>query len=314
MDYVARQKIGGTNLNYFYLEQLPILPPSAFTETDLGFIVPRVLELTYTSHAMAPFARDLGYQGEPFVWDEDRRASLRAELDAWYALAYGLTRDELRYVLDPKDVMGPDYPSETFRVLQNNETKKYGEYRTQRLVLAAYDALLRAPPATQELADGQWQGVVADETDVRLLVQAILKRMRTPRNANEVRAAFLFAAQPHLLSRHLAGPAKAEWERLVGSAASLPVSQSVPTFSAAQLGNFGTSQAMLAARGIWRNEASGGKVDRGAAIYENPLPPWAEGRADFTWHTLQSIDLNASTTTASLTQEEQAFIAQSAAA
>ena len=71
---------------------------------DLAFIVPRVLELTYTSHTMAPFARDLGYNGPPFAWNEDRRAQLRAELDAWYARAYGLTRDELRYILDPADV------------------------------------------------------------------------------------------------------------------------------------------------------------------------------------------------------------------
>lgn len=71
---------------------------------------------------------------------------------------------------------------------------------------------------------------------------------------------------------------------------------------------------MLAARGIWRTDPITGKVDRGAAIYENPLPPWAEGRADFTWHALQDIDLSASTTTASLTQEERTFIAQSAAA
>ena len=91
---------------------------------------------------MTPFARDLGYDGPPFAWDEDLRAQLRAELDAWYALAYGLTRDELRYVLDPKDVMGADYPSETFRVLQKNEIARYGEYRTRRLVLAAYDTLV----------------------------------------------------------------------------------------------------------------------------------------------------------------------------
>jgi hypothetical protein len=67
-DYIARQKIGGTNLNYFYLEQLPIIPPNAYDEADLAFIVPRVLELTYTSHSMAPFARDLGYDGPPFAW------------------------------------------------------------------------------------------------------------------------------------------------------------------------------------------------------------------------------------------------------
>jgi len=142
VDFVARQKIGGTNLNLFHLYQFPILPPSAFAETDLAFIIPRVLELTYTSHSMASFAFDLGYDGQPFVWNEDRRANLRADLDAWYALAYGLSRDELRYVLDPKEVMGTNYPSETFRVLQKNEIAKYGEYRTARLVMAAYDRLV----------------------------------------------------------------------------------------------------------------------------------------------------------------------------
>ena len=103
------------------------------------WIVSRVLELTYTSHTLAPFARDVGYKGHPFPWDEDRRAGLRAELDAFYARAYGLTRDELRYILDPADVMGPDYPSETFRILKDNEMKRYGEYRTRRLVLEAWD-------------------------------------------------------------------------------------------------------------------------------------------------------------------------------
>jgi hypothetical protein len=77
----------------------------------------------------------------PFPWSPERRAVLRAELDAYYARLYGLDRDELRYILDPKEVMGKDYPSETFRVLKNNELKAYGEYRTQRLVLAAWDAL-----------------------------------------------------------------------------------------------------------------------------------------------------------------------------
>jgi hypothetical protein len=91
---------------------------------------------------MGSFARDLRYTGVPFSWDANQRAHLRADLDAWYALAYGLSRDELRYVLDAKEVMGADYPSETFRVLQKNEIAKYGEYRTARLVMAAYDRLV----------------------------------------------------------------------------------------------------------------------------------------------------------------------------
>ena len=91
--------------------------------------------------SLAPFARDLGYDGPPFAWDEDRRAHLRADLDAFYARAYGLTRDELRYILDPADVKGPDYPSETFRVLKEKEIRHHGEYRTRRLVLAAWDRM-----------------------------------------------------------------------------------------------------------------------------------------------------------------------------
>jgi hypothetical protein len=142
-DFVARTKVGGTHLNFFIIEQLPVLPPAAYDEQSLNYLGSRVLELTYTSHSMAPFARDLGYDGPPFIWEEDRRALLRAELDAWYARAYGLTRDELRYILDPADVMGPEYPSETFRVLKEKELKLYKEYRTQRLVLDAWDRMER---------------------------------------------------------------------------------------------------------------------------------------------------------------------------
>ena len=141
LDFVVRNKIGGTNLNLFYLKQFPFLPPSFYTEPRLAFITPKVLELTYTSHSLAHFAHDLGYDGPPFTWDEDRRAVLRADIDAFYARAYGLTRDELRYILDPADVKGPDYPSETFRVLKEKEIRQFGEYRTRRLVLAAWDRM-----------------------------------------------------------------------------------------------------------------------------------------------------------------------------
>ena len=77
----------------------------------------------------------------PSPWDEDRRALLRADLDAFYARAYGLDRDELRYILDPADVKGPDYPSETFRVLKRTRKREFGEYRTRRLVLEAWDRM-----------------------------------------------------------------------------------------------------------------------------------------------------------------------------
>lgn len=113
----------------------------------------------------------------PFRWDEDRRAVLRAELDAYYARLYGLTRKQLRYILDPADltprelddILDPyeevadpldpagyaarcaqsDFPGETFRVLKEKEIRQYGEYRTRRLVLEAWQRLagLELPPA-----------------------------------------------------------------------------------------------------------------------------------------------------------------------
>lgn len=141
LDYMARVKVGGTHLTYGYIKQFPVLPPDRYTEVDLAYIVPRVLELTYTAHDLAAWAQDLGHNGPPFPFNPERRAQLRAELDAYYARLYGLTRDELRYILDPADVMGDDYPSETFRVLKNSELREFGEYRTQRLVLEAWDAM-----------------------------------------------------------------------------------------------------------------------------------------------------------------------------
>jgi hypothetical protein len=139
LDYLARQKIGGTSLNYFYMKQFPVISPSEFGPKDVEFVASRVNTLTYTSWSMRSFSLDMGYDCAPYKWNNDTRHHIKAELDAYFSYFYGLTRDELRYILDPKDIMGEDYPSETFRVLKNNEMKDYGEYRTQRLVLEAWD-------------------------------------------------------------------------------------------------------------------------------------------------------------------------------
>jgi len=159
-DFVARQKVGGTALKYFTMRQIAILPPRAYSEADLRYLVPRILELTFTANDLKPFyddavAENPAYdprtgadRARPFIWNPGRRAQLRAELDAYFARLYGLTRDELRYVLDPADVMGSGYPSETFRVLKEKEVRQFGEYRTRRLVLAAWDSLENATPLT----------------------------------------------------------------------------------------------------------------------------------------------------------------------
>lgn len=149
LDYIARQKVSGAHLKFFHMRQLPLLGPDCYSAVDTQFIIARVLELTFTAHELLPWAdalaaydrRPAAERGNPFAWVPERRAQLRAELDAYYAHLYSLTRDELRYILDPADVMGPDYPSETFRVLKNSEMREFGEYRTQRLVLEAWDRI-----------------------------------------------------------------------------------------------------------------------------------------------------------------------------
>ena len=140
-DYLARQKVGSMDLGLFVLEQLPVLPPAHYQDADVDFIVERVLELVYTARDLKGFAEDCSYHGKPFRWDPDRRAVLCAELNAFFAFLYGLERDELRYALDPEDINGPDFPGETFRVLKQKEIRVSGEFRTQRLILEAWDTL-----------------------------------------------------------------------------------------------------------------------------------------------------------------------------
>ncbi|MBM4437699.1 MAG: hypothetical protein FJ029_10805 [Actinobacteria bacterium] len=128
-------------MNFYVVNQLPFLAPSAFNSADIDFVASRALELVHTSNDLDPLRTEMGSRREPFGWNAKRRTELRAELDAYCAHLYGLSRDDLRYILDPQDVLGPDYPGETFRVLKQNELKRYGEYRTRRLVLEAWDRL-----------------------------------------------------------------------------------------------------------------------------------------------------------------------------
>ena len=100
LDFAARQKTRRNELQLLHRQATPVLPPETYTPALLDQIVPRVLELVYTAWDLAPFARDLGYEGDPFPWDEERRALLRAELDGIYAHLYGLNRDDFAYILE----------------------------------------------------------------------------------------------------------------------------------------------------------------------------------------------------------------------
>lgn len=144
-DFVSRQKVGGNHLTFFILEQLPVPPPAAFDEacpwdasvTYAEWIGPRVLELTYTAHDMAPFARDLGDTGSPFRWDVKRRADLRAELDACFFHLYGLDRDDTEYVLGTFPIASRREPGLAGRILRAYDalaaSTAYGETYTSPL-------------------------------------------------------------------------------------------------------------------------------------------------------------------------------------
>jgi len=155
-DYLSRQKLGGINLTYNYLKQFPVLYVESYSHiSSIEYILPRAIELIYTSWDVKPLADDVwndaaenlreaiqrqweenqeetgGHEDTkapewldiiyslsaqsisktkipfpPFKWDEERRAQLKAELDAYYAQLYGLSEQELCYILDPKDVYG----------------------------------------------------------------------------------------------------------------------------------------------------------------------------------------------------------------
>lgn len=140
LDYVARQKITNLHMSFFAVKQLPILHPDSLKQSsdwapDLSWqewLQPRVLELTYTSHDIEAFARDLNDNGPPFKWDRERRALLRAELDAAFLHLYGIAREDAEFIM------------ESFWTVRDRDEARYGEYRTKRLIMEVYDAMKKA--------------------------------------------------------------------------------------------------------------------------------------------------------------------------
>ena len=142
LDFAARTSIGGTDLSYFIIKQLPVPEPAAFAaEVYAGvsyadFIRPRALELSYTTWDLQPLAADLAEPGQadlpPYRWDEERRFLLRCELDAAFFHLYGLDRDDVGYIMD------------TFPGVRRDDIQQYGEYRTRRVILEIYDAIAAA--------------------------------------------------------------------------------------------------------------------------------------------------------------------------
>lgn len=133
-DYVSRQKIQSTAMNWYIVEQLPIIPPDTFKQplgktTVAEFIKEHVLHLTYTAWDMQPFAKDMGYDGEPFTWDEEDRRHRMAKLDALFFNLYEISEDDADYILS------------TFPIVRRHDEKEHGRFLTRDLILAYMRAL-----------------------------------------------------------------------------------------------------------------------------------------------------------------------------
>ncbi|GGR85049.1 MULTISPECIES: Eco57I restriction-modification methylase domain-containing protein [Streptomyces] len=140
-DFMAKQKTPGQHFNVTIMRQVPVV---GVVEELLPFVRGRVLELCYVTQNLAGFARDLGDAGAPFIWDDDRRITIRAELDALFFHLYGITRDDVDYILD------------TFPIVKRKDEAKYGTYRTKDLILAEYDRMAAAGVSlTNPLVDGE---------------------------------------------------------------------------------------------------------------------------------------------------------------
>ncbi|MEN6350507.1 MAG: N-6 DNA methylase [Syntrophomonas sp.] len=140
LDFVARFKVGGNHMNFFITSQLPVLPPQTYDEICAWYqrnilehwLFTRVMELTYTSWDLSLFAKDCGYEGPPFRWNEERRFQIRCELDAAYFHLYGIARDDVDYIMD------------TFPIVKRKDEANYGSYRTKETILAIYNQMQAA--------------------------------------------------------------------------------------------------------------------------------------------------------------------------
>ena len=110
LDFVAKLKAQGTHMNWYIVEQLSMIAPDGFDRTfgdrtARELVRDHVLRLCYTARDLAPFARDLGHDGDPFPWDPAERRQLRARLDALFFHLYGLDYNDTTYILDQFPVL-----------------------------------------------------------------------------------------------------------------------------------------------------------------------------------------------------------------
>lgn len=136
-DYICRQKIGGVNLSYFIIEQIPTFHPDFYKQkcpwdkkqTLEKWVSDRVLKLTCTSNDMVPLSEAAGFKPKIHKWDPAKRLDLMAELDAAYFLLYGIERNDVEYILS------------TFQGLQKESPDLLAGSTTTARIFQFYDVL-----------------------------------------------------------------------------------------------------------------------------------------------------------------------------
>jgi hypothetical protein len=143
LDFLARKK-GANHMTYTILDSLPL--PSQFGGTAIEIAVgQRALRLAATGPEMSAFwastAPLLSLDPDKDTPTEviDERRALRAEIDVLVARDFfGLTLDEMRYLLDPSSVLGEDCGFETFGALKRAEIREFDKFLSRDMIVEAW--------------------------------------------------------------------------------------------------------------------------------------------------------------------------------
>jgi hypothetical protein len=333
VDYCVRQKTNA--MSYFVLEQAAVLDRCMFAEnldwlgvTASNWIIPRALELFYTNFELSALGEELGRDHPPFVWNAERRSLIQAEIDAAILHLYGLDRRQADWILD------------SFTVLRKYEERDYGEFRTKRLVMTAYDAMTEAkkqgttyetpvvpPPGDPSLChprtitaavenaavlfDGIWARRAQMPNDAGAALTAILKAIDEPTPSRSIRLAAAIVLEPHLLTSLLPEAQAREWRRLVGQEAE-PRTGNVVGFVARTNQGWGAAVSNHRGNGRLIEDLSAGTWAPGPGLDAFDTAGWPDGRAGFVLEALAALDLNA--TVSSMPDEVRDWIAHASAA
>lgn len=307
VDFLVRFKVS-LHMSLSILDSLPF-PRLQQDDSRVRFLVPRVARLLCTGPEMVNFWNALAEAGwvdwkaehgaSPGEADLNRRAAIEAEIDAFVAKElFGLTRDELAYLLD------------TFPIVEKRDRKVHGDYRTKILILQAYDVLSASSlrpeggkviPLLVKHADRPQPAVVPDlvsvasnawvrphtmeRGEVSAAIVAVLKANGAPMDRRQARLASLLCLEPHLLVSILDSTEKAQWTRVVGSdakkAASTAIDATVQEWGAALTGLRGRDRLI---EDLQKNTWA-----IGTGTEAIPTSGWPEGRAGFVVNVLRRL-------------------------